>query len=401
MRNLLDGVRVIDLTTILAGPFASYQLSLMGADVVKVEQRVTGDIARELGSENPLHTPMMGSSFVAQNCGKRSLSVDLKTDSGREIFERLIRNSDVLLENMRPGVLARLGFPWSRIHEINDQIIYCAVSGFGQTGPLAARPAYDQIVQGLSGMAGVTGFASDGPVRVGFPIADSIGGFAAAMAICAALASRAMDGQGRFLDVSMLEASMMALGWAVSDELIGGNQATRNGNDNVTSAPSGMFETLDGALNIAANTQQQFEQLCRVLRADALIEDERFLTRGQRKSNRAALTHELESRLGGRPAIEWEDLLSAAGVPSGRVLTVHEALGQEQIEFRGLLHEVQIPGSAARTGKVIGSGVHVDGRALAPSSAPPTLGQHTDAVLRELGYSAEQVNDFKEKKAVQ
>src|ERR1700709_2816410 len=137
MKNLLEGVRVIDLTTVLAGPFAAYQLGLMGADIIKVEQPVVGDLARELGSENPKHTPMMGSSFVAQNAGKRSITIDLKSAGGKEIFERLIRESDVLLENMRPGVLARLGFPWSRIHDLNSRIIYCAVSGFGQTGPLA------------------------------------------------------------------------------------------------------------------------------------------------------------------------------------------------------------------------------------------------------------------------
>jgi crotonobetainyl-CoA:carnitine CoA-transferase CaiB-like acyl-CoA transferase len=395
--NLLEGVRVIDLTTILAGPFASYQLSLMGADVVKIEQPGVGDLARELGSENPLHTPMMGSSFVAQNCGKRSLALDLKTDSGKQIFERLIRESDVLLENMRPGVLARLGFPWSRIHELNPDLIYCALSGFGQTGPLASRPAYDQIIQGLSGMAGVTGFASQGPVRAGFPIADSIGGFAAAMAICAALASY---GGGCVLDVSMLETSMMTLGWAASDELIGGRIATQNGNDNITSAPSGTFQTGDGALNIAANTQQQFEQLCRVLGCEALIDDQRFLTRAARKSHRDALTRELEARLRVRSASEWEHLLAAVGVPSGRVLDVHDALAQEQIAVRGLLHDVVIPGEVERIGRVIGSGVHIDGLALAPSSPAPTLGQHTDDILSELGYDSTQIDHFRKELAV-
>jgi crotonobetainyl-CoA:carnitine CoA-transferase CaiB-like acyl-CoA transferase len=398
--NLLEGVRVIDLTTILAGPFASYQLSLMGAEVIKVEQPVVGDLARELGSENPFHTPMMGSSFVAQNCGKRSLALDLKTDSGKQIFERLIRESDVLLENMRPGVLARLGFPWARIHELNPDLIYCALSGFGQTGPLATRPAYDQIIQGLSGMAGVTGFASHAPVRAGFPIADSIGGFAAAMAICAALAGRGAGHEGCFLDVSMLETSMMTLGWAASDELIGGRIATRNGNDNVTSAPSGTFQTGDGALNIAANTQQQFEQLCRVLGCEALIADERFLTRAARKRNRGVLTHELEARLRARPASEWEQLLGAVGVPSGLVLDVHDALAQEQIAVRGLLHDVVIPGEVPRIGRVIGSGVHIDGAALAPSSPAPTLGQHTDDILRELGYDAAQIDRLRKELAV-
>jgi len=401
MTDLLHGVRVIDLTTILAGPFAAYQLALMGADIVKVEQPITGDLARELNSENPQHTPMMGASFVAQNAGKRSLSVDLKTAAGREIFERLIRESDVLLENMRPGVLARLGFPWSRIHELNERIIYCAVSGFGQTGPLASRPAYDQIIQGLSGMAGVTGFAGGSSVRAGFPVADSIGGFAATMAICAALAKRAMDDTGCFLDVSMLETSIMALGWAASDELIGGRQAERNGNDNVTSAPSGTFATGDGALNIAANTQQQFEQLCRVIGADALIADPRFVTRTDRKARRSELTRELELRLEGRSAGEWEQLLADAGVPSGRVLNVHEALSQEQVRARQLLHDVEIVGSRFHTERIIGSGVHVDGEALVPPFRPPTLGEHTDVILRELGFGSDDVAQMRRDGVVQ
>jgi crotonobetainyl-CoA:carnitine CoA-transferase CaiB-like acyl-CoA transferase len=202
--DLLKGVRVLDLTTILAGPFAAYQLSLFGADVTKLEIPGTGDLAREIGDDPTLTDAAMGASFLAQNAGKRSMTINLKNAIGREVFERLLVASDVLLENMRPGVLERLGYPWERIHEVNPRLIYCAVSGFGQTGPLAGRPAYDQIIQGLAGMSDVTGLPSSGPLRVGFPVCDTLGGFAAAMAICAALTRRAHDDVGCFLDVSML-----------------------------------------------------------------------------------------------------------------------------------------------------------------------------------------------------
>lgn len=393
MTDLLAGVRVLDLTTILAGPFASYQLSLLGADVIKIEIPHGGDPARELGSENPQHVPQFGASFVAQNCGKRSIALDLKSEGGREVFVRLIEESDVLIENMRPGVLARLGFASERIRELNAQLVYCAVSGFGHTGPIAARPAYDQIIQGLAGMIEATGFPDSEPVRAGFPIADTLGGFAAAMAVSAALAQRDSRGTGCFLDVSMLETALTAMGWAVSDYLIGGLPALRRGNDNATSAPSGTFRTGAGRLNIAANAQAQFEALCRVCECEDLVSDPRFLTRGDRKKHRAELTIELERYLALRTAAEWEELLASAGVPAGRVLTVPEALAQPQIAERGLVHQIALPSSGGAV-RVLGGGVHVDGRTLAPSSPPPVLGEHTDEILAELGFTAERIEEL-------
>jgi crotonobetainyl-CoA:carnitine CoA-transferase CaiB-like acyl-CoA transferase len=400
MTTLLSGVRVLDLTTILSGPFASYQLSLMGAEVVKVEIPGVGDTARELGNENPRHTPQLGASFVSQNCGKRSMTVDLKSEAGREVFERLIRRFDVLVENMRPGVLARLGFPWERLKELNPRLVYCALSGFGQTGPLADRPAYDQIIQGLAGMEDVTGFPDGDPVRVGFPIADTLGGFAAAMAICAALARRATGGIGCFLDVSMLETALTSMGWAVSDLLVGGRPPARNGNANVTSSPSGTFEAADGLLNIAANTQAQFEAICRVIHREELVDDARFLTRAGRKNHRDALTAELNRTLLSRPAAEWERLLADVSVPAGRVLTVPAALDQEQVRVRGLVHEVAMETSDGLPAYVLGSGVHVDGAILSPSSPPPLLGEHTGEILAELGYSEHDVTRLRDVGAV-
>jgi crotonobetainyl-CoA:carnitine CoA-transferase CaiB-like acyl-CoA transferase len=397
---LLSGIRVLDLTTVLAGPFAAYQLSLFGAEVIKLEIPGIGDLAREIGVDGKLHLPMMGASFLAQNAGKRSMTVNLKTEKGREVFKRLVRNSDVLIENMRPGVLDRLGFSWATLHEINPQLVYCAISGFGSTGPMAGRPAYDQIIQGLAGMSDVTGLPSGGPLRVGFPVCDTLGGFSAAMAVCSALVNRQTTGIGSFLDVSMLETALTAMGWVVSDQLIAGWIAERYGNDNATSAPSGTFQTGDGPLNIAANTQHQFESVCEVCGCPELLTDPRFLTRGDRKNNRHELRAELEKVLKSRGAREWETLLSSADVPAGRVLTVHEALTQEQVEVRELLHNVEV--TAARTGSVtvLGSGVHVDGQALAPRLPPPLLGQHTDDILTELDYSAEEMADLRSSGAV-
>jgi len=398
--DLLTGIRVIDLTTVLAGPLAGYQLSLMGAEVIKVEVPDTGDLSREFGEDEELKAVAMGPSFLAQNAGKRSITVNLKSAEGREILERLIRSSDVLLENMRPGVLERLGFSWTRIHEINSEIIYCALSGFGQTGPLAERTAYDQIIQGFAGMAAVTGYPDTGPVRVGFPVCDALGGYAAAMAICAALAKRQRDRTGVFLDVSMLEAALSAMTWVVSEQLISGVEATRKGNDNAASSPSGTFQTGDGPLNIATNTQKQFEALCRVVDRMDLFTDPRFLSRSDRKRNRGELTAELESALATRSAARWEQLLAEVSVPAGRLLNVDEALHQEQIKERGLVHDVVLDVPGGRTVKVLGSSVHVDGRSLEPSSPPPRLGHDTTAILSELGYSPEEIEGFREHRAI-
>jgi len=387
MTGLLSGIRVLDLTTVLSGPFATYQLGLFGAEITKIEIPEIGDLAREIGDDDERHTRMMGASFLAQNAGKRSITVDLKSEAGKGVFARLVGSADVLVENMRPGVLGRLGFSWERLQELNPRLVYCAITGFGQDGPLATRPAYDQIVQGLAGMTDVTGFPEGEPLRVGFPISDTVGGYAGAMAVCAALVGREATGRGAFLDVSMLETSMTAMGWAVSNELVVGQPSRRIGNDNVTSAPSGTFHTGEGDLNIAANTQAQFEAVCRVCGCEELIVDPRFLTRGDRKRHRAELRGELETVLVARTAAEWEVLLAAVSVPAGRVLSVGQALAQEQIAARGLLHEVDVTSSVGHPVTILGSGVHVDGEALAPSMPPPQLGEHSDELLREVGYS--------------
>ena len=394
---LLDGVRVLDLTNVLAGPFASYQLGLLGADVVKVEVPGSGDLARQLGADPELNAEQMGASFLAQNGGKRSLTVNLKHDRGKEVFAELVRGADVLLENFRPGVLERLGFGWEALRKLNPRLVYCAVSGFGQSGPMRARPAYDQIIQGLAGMNSVTGTPETAPLRVGFPVCDTLGGFAAAMAICAALVRRDRTRHGSYLDVSMLEAAITAMGWVVSDYLIAGQAPTPFGNENATAAPSGTFQAADGKLNIAANKQEQFETLCRLVGREELITDPRFALREERKRHRDELRLEIERSLAHRNAAEWEELLSAAGVPAGQVLSVPEALELDQVATRAFVHELDLPGQQLR---VLGSSVHVDGTAVAPGGRPPLLGEHTDALLAELGYDEATIAELHEMGAV-
>ncbi|WP_328475894.1 CoA transferase [Actinoplanes sp. NBC_00393] len=372
----LHGIRVLDLTNVLAGPYCSYQLMLLGAEVVKIERPGEGDLARSLGPEPGLNRAALGASFLAQNAGKKSVELDLKDPADREIFEDLLDGADVLLENFRAGVLDRIGYGWETLHRLNPRLIYCAISGFGQTGPMRHAPAYDQIIQGLSGMMSITGTPHTAPLRVGFPVSDSIGGLVAAMSIAAALTGRARTGKGVHLDVSMLETSLSAMGWAASNYLVSGVAPEPMGDQNATAAPSGTFHAADGPLNIAANRQEQFETLCRLIDRPDLATDERFADREARKQHRAALNDEINAALRQRTALAWEQLLNGAGVPAARILTVEQAVELDQLTERGFFTDLEFPAHPQRTLRVSGNGVLVDGEPLRPQAPPPLLGEH-------------------------
>ena len=385
----LRGTRILDLTNVLAGPFCCHQLAHLGAEVIKIEAPGRGDLARQLGADADLNARYMGVSFLAQNAGKRSVTLNLKAREGVALLKRLVRDADVLVENFRPGVMDRLGVGWHDLRTENPELVYAAISGFGQDGPWRARPAYDQIVQGVSGMMSITGSEESGPLRVGCPISDTIGGLTAAMAICAALNA---PERGGFIDVSMLAATLTTMGWVVSNQLIAGMEPRRHGNENITSAPSGAFQAADGLVNIAANRDEQWEALVRYLGRADLLERPEFATREDRKRNRQQLRVELEKELAGHPVEHWVDGLNGIGVPAGAVLDVHEILSHPVMETSELLGHFGNVKGVGRDVSVVRTGIRIDGESPSVNRPPPVLGEDTDMVLSELGLSGREID---------
>ncbi len=397
-KRILEGIKVLDLTNVLSGPFASLHLALLGAEVIKIENPKDGDLARKLGIVPDYNKRLMGTSFLAQNCNKKSVSLNTKSPEGKEIFKRLAKDADVIIENFRPGVMDRLGIGYKVIAELNPRIIFCAISGFGATGPDADKPAYDQIIQGLSGEMAINGDERLNPLRAGFPVCDTVGGMNAAFAVMAALFHRERTGEGQYIDIALLDSIMPLMGWVAANLLIGGQQPVVMGNDNFTAAPSGTFRTQDGYINIAANKQEQWEAVCEVLEVPELKTDPRFQERDTRKRNRKELTPLLEARLMQKPTLSWVEALNARDVPSGEILSLEAALRQPQVMHRGVLQKVDTPGIGEI--EVFGLTARFDKTSGDVATPPPMLGEHNAEILGRLGYDETQLKELKAKAVI-
>jgi CoA:oxalate CoA-transferase len=391
--KILSGIRVLDLTNVLAGPFATLHLALLGAEVIKIENPTDGDLARKLGNVPELNKKLMGTSFLAQNANKKSLTLNLKEEKAKEIFKKLVKTSDVVVENFRPGVMDRLGFGYKTLNELNPRLVYCAISGFGQTGPDAFKPAYDQIIQGLSGVMAINGDETLNPLRCGFPVCDTVGGLNGAFAIIAALFHRERTGEGQFIDVALLDSIMPMMGWVAANLLIGGKKPVLMGNDNFTAAPSGTFRTKDGYINIAANKQEQWEDLADIIGAPGLKSDERFKERDTRKANRKLLTPLLEDKLKEKCTAHWAEVLNKKGIPSGEILSLDDALHASQVTHRKSLSSI----NAGEIGelKLFNLTAKFDKTPGCIENPPPKLSENTEEILSNIGYSSEEIKDFK------
>ena len=393
----LEGVKVLDLTNVLSGPLCSYQLVMLGADVLKVERPVTGDLARRMGADPKLGARKMGASFCSTNAGKKSITLNIKDERGKEIFKKLVKTVDVVLENFRPGVMKKLGLDYPMLKKINPGLIYCAISGFGQDGPLAERPSYDQIIQGYSGIMSVTGDRETAPLRAGYAVCDTTAGITAAFAVAASLYRKQKTGAGEMIDVPMLDAALASMAWWVaSNYLIAGKIPVPMGNENHSASPSGTYRIRGELLNIVNNEQQQYEKLCDVIGLPELKRDARFAQRDARIKHRELLHGLVESALQAKDARAWEALFEAAGVPAGPVLSVPEIMAHPQVKARQLVkHFDHVPGIEQAIDVIRPGFRFMDGQPDV-DSPPPQLGEHTSSILHGLGLLPEEITRLQE-----
>lgn len=382
----LEGIRVADFSHVMAGPFATHLLCLLGAEVIKVESPGAGDAFRRYGNDRAWDG--MAPAFVAVNAGKKSIELDLKSEFGLEAARRLVGASDVVVENFRPGVMQRLGLGYEQARELRPGIVYCSVSGYGQTGERRDHPAIDNIVQATCGMMLLGGEPGDPPARVGFPVVDTLTGQTAAFAILAALLRRQRGGEGEYIDVAMFDATLAFMASAVVPFLLTGAPLQRTGNTGYSGQPTSALFTAGDCRQISLGVvqQSQFEALARVVGRDRWLTDARYATADLRREHTEAIQQELREALAQRPAEEWERVMSAAGVPCGVVRDVAEAVSMPHLSERGLRLPLRVDGVPGGPDvEILNAGFRCLNANPGTATAPPRLGEHTREVLRTLG----------------
>jgi crotonobetainyl-CoA:carnitine CoA-transferase CaiB-like acyl-CoA transferase len=377
-RPPLAGIRVLDLTRVLAGPFCAMSLGDMGAEVIKIEEPGKGDDTRGW----PPFAGGEATYFLSVNRNKKSLTLNMKAPEGQEILRKLVARSDVVLENFRPGTMERLGFGYDRLRRLNPRLIYCSISGFGESGPEASRPGYDLIVQGESGIMDLTGFSDGPPVKVGNSIADLVAGMAAAQGITLALVARQRSGKGQKVEIGMLDVMASLLTYQAGLYWNAGGRPARRGNQHPSIVPYEVFQAKDAYLTLGVANNSLWERCCRAIGRPELAQDPRFDSEANRVANRDALVPLLNSILAARPADEWLKRLEEAGVPAGRIKSVAEVCESAHLKARGMAVRLAHPKAGSIT--VMGVPIRLWDTPGAASAAPPLLGQHTEEILARL-----------------
>ncbi len=395
MPRPFEGIRIIDITHVLAGPFAAYQLGLMGADVIKVEDPSDPDQSRDSGSDNDLNHALMGTGFLTQGSNKRAISLNLKSEQGREILKKLVATADVLVENYRPGAFEALGLGYDDLRKINPKLIYASFSAFGQGGPKRERTAYDHVIQSTSGIMAMTGTPNANPIKIGAPAIDYATGTMGAYALSAALFQRERTGQGQRIDMAMLDVAMMLMASHVTSYMRNGKHPQPVGN-RTGHATSMAYQTKDGIVMIGASNLRQQKRLWIALERPDMVKK----TNDERDADHEREEQVLGQLMLGKTAAEWEEWFQARHVPASRVRTMGEALADPQLGSRGILHKHEgapgVPGSftvPVAAFKFAHGGPQVD-------RPPPMFGQHNDEILKELGYSADQIASFRSAKVI-
>ena len=381
---------VLDLTRVRAGPTCVRQLADWGANVIKIESPP--------GVEDQMGGPREGSDFQNLHRNKRSMTLNLKMPEGLAAFKRMVKKADVVVENFRPDVKKRLGIDYKTLAKINPRLVYASISGFGQTGPYANRPGFDQIAQGMGGLMSITGLPGQGPVRVGIPIADLCAGLFCALGILTALHEREVSGEGQWITTSLLQAQIFMLDFQAARWLQAHEVAKQAGNNHPTSIPTGVFKTKDGYINIATAGQKTWQRFCEAVGATALMERPEYKTAEARSKNRDALSPEIDNYLAAATSAEWVERLNKAGVPSGPIYSVDQVFADPQVQHLGIVQSVTMKDKSKM--RLLGQPVGLSRTPSRLAARPPNLGEHTNAVLKEFGFSARDIAALHKAKAL-
>jgi crotonobetainyl-CoA:carnitine CoA-transferase CaiB-like acyl-CoA transferase len=386
----LSRFTVLDLTRVRSGPTCVRQLADWGANVIKIETPP--------GIEEPMGGPREGPDFQNLHRNKRSMTLNLKTSEGLLAFRRMVKKADVVVENFRPDVKKRLGIDYKTLCKINPKLVYASISGFGQDGPYANRPGFDQIAQGLGGLMSITGLPGQGPVRVGIPIADLTAGLFASLGILIALLEREKSKKGQHIETSLLQAQIFMLDFQAARYLVSGEVAKQAGNNHPTSIPTGVFKTKDGHINIATTGQRIWQRFCEAADATALLKNPDYETAALRSKHRDALNADIDKFLVGRSSAEWVERFNKAGVPSGPIYAIDEMFADPQVEHLGIAQSVTKKDKSKM--RLVAQPVTLSRTPSRLVARPPELGEHTNAILKEFGFSKRDIATLHKAKAV-